>query len=307
MARYTKTWRCWRLLALLLLALALLAAPPLGAATTVQRSVSAGPTGRVDVHLFDGSVRIEAWERAEVQVVASFERAADQLELKSSGSAVSIEISSRNPGRSRANLVVQVPRASNLYIEVLSAAVEVKGLVGDLEVEAVNGSIVIAGGPRRVEAQSVSGSIELESTGSESLELETVSGSLRAVAVAARVTANTVAGPMRLRLSGLESGKFETVSGRIEAVIVPEQHARVELQSFSGSTRLEVPAKLSARYQLESTTGRMRVELPGARRQEAGRDADDDRVTFEQGSGDAAFRLETFSGEIEVRPIADPS
>lgn len=273
------------------------------AAAEVRRSIEATPRGRVEIGLFDGSIAIEGWDRNELQVIARLSRGDDGLELERSGNGIEVEVDSNHPGQSRADLAIKVPRGSSLSVSVMSASVEVNGVEGDIDIDAVAGGIRIDGRPRKVEAQTVTGAIFIRSDSSESFDLETVSGSIEAQGEVRRVDANTVAGPLRLRLAGITSGRLETVSGTIDGSFEPGPHARFDIDSFSGSLIVQVPPRLAARYELETTSGRIRSDL-GA---ESERRGEGRRVIDTSGGlADANFKIHTFSGSIELRPLAAP-
>lgn len=291
------------LLALLALAalLAPLAAAPAAAENEIRRSLEAAPNGRVEIELFDGSIKVEGWDRSEVQVAARLSRPGDQLELERQGDAIEVEVESRDPGASRATLLIQVPRGSSVRLEVMSAGVEIGAVDGEIDIEAVAGDIRVSGKPRQVRAHTVTGAIEIETAGGEDLDLESVSGSIRVDAETRELSATTVAGSVRVRLRGISSGRFEAVSGGIDAEIVPAPRGRFDFESFSGGMILSVPAALSGRFELSSASGRVASKLQGGRERR-----DEDRLEIEQGSGEASFRLESFSGSIELRPLAKP-
>lgn len=285
-----------RLAAFLLPALACVL--PAAGQNTMNRTLPASPTGYVDIELFDGSVKVAGWDKNEVQVSASLSRPQDRIEIEETGSSIELEIDSHDPGSARAQLELKVPRGSRVRIEVLSASVEVAGVTGEVEVEAVAGSIKVAGRPHKVRASGVTGEIQIAVTGSNSVDVDSVSGSVTIEAEARAVDAETVAGALRLKLRGVENGRFEAVSGSIDAEIVPAPRGRFDVESFSGSTVVAVPAGVSARFELETANGRTSSQLTGARERRDGK-----RLEIEQGSGDAVFRLESFSGAIEIRPL----
>jgi hypothetical protein len=286
-------------LALLTLALLLPALPAAAGKHEVRRSIEAAPAGLVEIELFDGSVTVAGWDKPAVEVTAILDRAGDEIDFERSGSSLSVEVESRHPGISRARLSINVPRGSSLRIEVMSAAVEVREVDGDIDIEAVNGDIRIAGKPAKVRANTVTGQLSLATTRTDSVDLETVSGSLEAEGEVRYIDTSTVAGSQRLRLRGIARGKFETVSGGLDAEIHPATGGRFDLSSFSGDVSLAVPANVSGRFELESHTGRVRSSLakPGEHRRE------DAELEFQLGGGDALFRLESHSGGIEVKPL----
>lgn len=264
----------------------------------VRRAIEASPTGLVEIEVFDGRVEVAGWDKPEVEVRAFLDRAADEIALERTGSNLTVEVESRHPGLSRANMTVRVPRGSSVRIEVMSAGVEVRDVEGSIDVEAVNGNIRISGRPAKVRANTVTGGLVVQTGSSERLELETVSGSLEAEGEARYVDASTVAGGLRLRLRGIARGQFESMSGGITAEIQPARGGRFDFESFSGNVLVMVPVDVSGRFELESYSGRAKSVLAkgGGRR-------DDAELEFQLGGGDAYFHLETHSGGIEVRPL----
>jgi hypothetical protein len=285
-------------LALLTLALLLPALPAAAGKHEVRRSIEAAPAGLVEIELFDGSVTVAGWDKPAVEVTAILDHAGDEIDFERSGSSLSVEVESRHPGISRARLSINVPRGSSLRIEVMSAAVEVREVDGDIDIEAVNGDIRIAGKPAKVRANTVTGQLSVVTSRSESLDLETVSGSLAAEGETRFADTSTVAGSQRLRLRGISRGRFETMSGGLDAQIEPAPAGRFDLESFSGQVQLVVPANVSGRFELETNSGRLRSSLAKtAERQRHG------ELEFQAGGGDAYFRLQSHSGDIEVKPL----
>jgi DUF4097 and DUF4098 domain-containing protein YvlB len=299
----TPSWRRQNLLAFSLLALA--ATGPAAAGNEVRRSLDATPRGRIEIELFDGSVEVEGWDKNELQVSGSLARPGDELELERTGNSIEVEVESAHPGESRASLSLKVPRGSSVRIGVMSSSVEVRGVEGDVDIEAVAGNILVAGAPRKVLAQTVTGAIDVRTTGSEGCDIETVSGSIEVEGTARRIDANSVAGPIRLRVAGVTAGKIETVAGTVDAALEPGPHARFGFESFSSTILLRVPPALAARFELDTTSGRITSRMTG----EVERRGEERRV-IELGGGiaDAVFRVESFSGDIELRPLdASPS
>lgn len=274
-------------------------APRPAAAGDVRRSVDASPRGRVEIELFDGTVELEGWDKNELQVAASLANPGDELDLERQGNSIEVEVESRHPGESRSSLKVKVPRGSSVHISVMSGSVEVRGVDGDVDIEAVAGSILVAGSPRKVVAQTVTGAIDIRVAASEGLDVETVSGNIEVEGEAKRVDASAVAGRIRLRLTGVIAGKIETVSGTIDAALQPGPHSRFDFESFSGTVVLRVPPALAARFELETTTGRISSELGD----QTERHGEGRRVIEQGGIADAVFHIESFNGDIKLRPL----
>jgi hypothetical protein len=141
-----------------------------------QRTVPLAPGGTVKVHNFSGHVTITATDRADVAIDAIRRAPQDmldriKLDVQVSGSTVTIQANKKveSSWRDNNNVVetdmeIQVPRQTNLDLDVFSSPVKVTGVQGRHRVHTFSATaqLVDVAGP--VNAETCSGSIELQLT-----------------------------------------------------------------------------------------------------------------------------------------------
>lgn len=218
------------------LIVALTAALPAGATSietwSANYPLEAG--GRVSVSNVQGSIEVEAWDRAEVELTVSKTTEGDRARL----AEVEIEVKSDRdwlrvhtvyPGETEETVAVdyhlRVPRQVHLE-----------------ELRTVNGNIVV----RNVEG---------------SVEARTLNGHIEETGVAGAVSARSVNGSVSVALRALpEPGgavQLETINGDLQLLLPSSADVDLELSTVAG--RIETTFLLDARYVLGETSVRARL------------------------------------------------
>jgi DUF4097 and DUF4098 domain-containing protein YvlB len=192
---------------MLLLALAAPAAAQQKETETVDRTVTIGDRGKLNLKNFSGDIQITGTSGRDV-VVHAVRRATRErldnikLEITNSGSTVSIEANKRADGwRDRNNNVVE----TDFEIKVPSGT--------ELDLDTFSGKLDVRGVTAAINAHTFSGSIEID------------------VASASQVPELTA----------------ETFSGNIAARIPSGASGRVRFDSFSGGVRSDLPIQMTSR------------------------------------------------------------
>jgi DUF4097 and DUF4098 domain-containing protein YvlB len=235
----------------------LLVAAPLVAAETehVQRTVPLAPGGTVKLHNFSGRVTITGTDRGEVAIAATRTASRDLLDrikfdVTVSGTTVEIEANKRDSSwsdRDGKNVVdtemeIQVPRHTNLQIDVFSSPVVVTGVEGTHRVHGFSSEVRMSGANGPINAETFSGRIEVALAGAAvapNLTLRTFSGDIDVRlpdAVRASVEFNSFSGdltsdyPMTFRGKSGHSLRGDLSGGAPDASI--------SLKTFSGDARI---------------------------------------------------------------------
>jgi len=176
-----------------------------------------------------------------------------------------------------ANMVVRVPKGTDLTVGTISGRAELRGQIGRARITTVSGSITVDRA-EELDVRSISGNIDVEYC-SGRCRLSTKSG--RAVCGTARdAKVSTVSGGITLTDS---SGKVraQTVSGTVD--VGTQRHGDVAVQTISGSVKIHVPPGVRPDTELRTLTGRPRVEC-------------------EKGH-DCRIAVRSLSGQINVTPV----
>ena len=320
--------------------LALLVVPMPGLAQEqINRRFPASATGSVDVVNTAGSVRVVGWDRNEIQVTGTLGRGTERLDIDADGNGARIEVViPRNARNVRgSDLVVRVPVRNDVYLQTVSADIDVQDIRGFVEARAVSGGVRVSGTPpevlaystsgdigvnvrdtRTVRATSTSGSVNIEGSVAEEVVAEAVSGDVtvdartaevRAKSVSGtvelhevreRFTASTVSGDMVLAGEGIAFASAESVSGDVRFSGSFARGGNVTLESHSGDLDLLLPAEDGLDVDITTFSGDIQNAF-GAEVRRTSRHGPGRELRFSIGRGGARLVAKTFSGDVKLR------
>lgn len=196
-------------------------------------------------------------------------------------------------------LEVRVPRTAALEISAVSADTNVRGIAGSdsLEAESVSGDINLQADSARLSLSSVSGDVSFTGK-SERSEIESVSGDLNLSGLRGELSLDTVSGDAVVNATDLVELDFGSVSGDLRLSASLLGAARLSAESVSGDIDIELPADTSARVDAETFSGRLRSSFP---LKVEDHDGPGSEMHGQLGSGDARIKLDTFSGDVNLR------
>lgn len=290
------------------LILALLASGAAVANTPINETRTVDADARIDVSNIKGQVTVSAWDKPEVSITGSLGEGAKGLEVEGGGSHLSIRVEPPDKqgwfswgADSRMGdtlLDLKVPRGAEMKIEVVSADVALTGVAGRmLNVNSVSGKLRLDSGAKEVEVDSVSGNIDLTGK-ADRAHLETVSGNIRSRGLGGQVKFETVSGDVDAENGDYRELNAGTVSGDINLRGRPSNDARIEVETMSGDVHLYLPSDTSGHLRASTFSGSIRSDFGTVKEEDHGPGSSLDASI---GSGDSRVRLETFSGDIEVR------
>jgi hypothetical protein len=191
--------------------------PGFGANQTFVKTFPLSSGGSFQLENINGSVRVEGWERNEVEVRAVKSSVNDPRDLE----RVKIEVCSQ-PGQVAVH--TRYPKGQGVEVAVEYVVhVPSRVLLGD--VETVNGSVIVRGVEGGGELRSVNGNVEvLDSSG--------------------RFNAKTTNGDLHLELRQLIDGgpmNIETVNGSVVLGLPSNARANLKILSMNGDFSSELP------------------------------------------------------------------
>lgn len=314
MSLYRVAKQTTRAIPVALAASALVALPLTAAAQSYDRYPSRIDTivpldsrGTVDLSLISGRMRITAWDRSDVKLVASMEDGEGRLHLTASRSKVSLQVEGNDRSGRResgeAQYEVTVPKGTRLILEAVSGDISASAVGGEVEANSVSGDVLVSDASGEVNVESVSGSVSAMSL-SGSLRAHSVSGGISIRNATGRVEAGTVSG--RILLDGIksESVRTESVSGNVTYTGSVDPSGRYSFETHSGTVRLNLPANVGAVFTVQTFSGDIDSDFPVTMQPGQGRTSQD-RFEFTIGDGKARISAETFSGKIIINRVGD--
>lgn len=287
------------------LAAVVLGASPLRAASDrdIDERLAADPGGQIVVNNVVGSVNVEAWDKAEVEVSGTLGAGVERLDFTRDGARVTIKVVLPRSGRRQdadADLDIRVPKASSLDVTTASADITVRDVAGILRLKSVSGEIVAHGVAKDSEFKSVSGDIRVTAVAPAArMILYSVSGNLTADDLSGELEATTVSGDMLLDLDSIEGLRLRSTSGDTRLAGRLAKGARVDFESVSGDLSVKVGAEAGFHAEVDTFSGSL-SNCFGIKPEPASKYGPGERMSLTRGEGSAHLRARTMSGDVRI-------
>ncbi|MCE1228567.1 MAG: DUF4097 family beta strand repeat-containing protein [Firmicutes bacterium] len=195
---------------------------------TETRTVPLAQGSTLKVENVNGFIRVEAWDRAEVQFTGEFKASSkgEQVEVVFTPSSKGLQILGKYPKSSQGSsyrgpecrMTLKVPRQVKPQLESVNGEIILSGTLGDAKLETVNGEIEVRQMEGAVKAETVNGRIQVKAVKGR-VALQTVNGGVEVRGLDTRnqgLSIQTVNGNVSLERGELK-GKFNatTVNGGI--------------------------------------------------------------------------------------------
>lgn len=289
-----------RTIGLLMMGASLVHALSARAGEAVDKTVSAKSDGLVRIENVRGRIAVEGWDRDEVSVKGTLDDETSKFIFETSGSTTTVKVETpNNLNRGKgSDLVVRVPAASRVRVDLVSADLSLKNLRGGIDARTVSGRMDAVDLAGRMEIETVSGSIDV--TAAEGpMTVQSVSGDIKAETNAEEIDISTVSGQASVT-SGkrVKEARFNSVSGDVDLSADLADGARIKGSSTSGDVRLRVNRDAGVVVELSATSGGIKNALTSDRAQRGISGSQD--LEFTMGDGAGSIELTTVSGKLEL-------
>ncbi|MEO7456894.1 MAG: DUF4097 family beta strand repeat-containing protein [Gemmatimonadaceae bacterium] len=275
-----------------------------GAQQKVLRGHSASPTVSVRLVAAVGAVRVVGWDRDSVELTGMIPKGARvafasgaPVELPT-GMKMYIEM----PDDAQpldGSLQLRVPKGARVWVKTGSAAIEVTGVTGGLDLNVVGGSITVHGSPRELRAESMDGNVVVDGS-PEWMRAKTATGDIT-LQGGQDVGASTISGAIRASGGEVERVKLEATSGAISFASSLSRSAHVELETHSGPIDISLPVKSSLDIDVSTITGAI-DNLWSKKRPAAGSEGRGMTLATSSGMEGARIQVRSFKGTVQLRP-----
>jgi len=186
-----------------------------------------------------------------------------------------------------------------LWVKTATAAIDVSGVEGGLDLYVVSGTIDVNGSPRELNAEAIDGDIHI--VGSPPwVRAKSASGTVTFQGSSADASFSTVSGPVKIVGGVFERAKFETVTGDIAYSGTFERGGAFDFDTHSGAIDIAIPPKASASFSVVSIAGKIANNLSRTS-PIAGRFGRGQELTMDAGTGGPSVSVRTFKGPITLR------
>jgi len=289
-------WRVVRRSPVGFLRLLVCLAPIVACAQQTDTTIAVQPNARIQIQNFAGSIRIRAWDRNAVRIVAGESRR-DEVRVQGRDAALTIATVSRSGVPSPLDYEVTVPVHASLDIVGTYTDIGVEGVRGSVSATTVQGEVTLRGGDGVISLKSVEGAVRVEDATGR-IEVNGVNKGLTLRNITGDIAAETVNGS--IVLDGIDSDdvEAETVNGRVTYEGTIKDRGRYRFGSHSGSIIVSIPERANATIAAVTYQGTFssRFDLPNVATDAAS--GPRRRANFAFGSGSARVEVESFQGSI---------
>jgi DUF4097 and DUF4098 domain-containing protein YvlB len=263
------------------------------------RAVAADVT--VIIENVSGSVSVTGWDRNEIHITGRLGKGTEDLEIEGDGKRLEIRVVLPDHARNvkGTDLEIQLPKKSKVEVETISADIDLDKVDGRIHLDSVSGDISARGKPAKVDASSISGEIVLL-VESDHVRANSISGDLRLDGVHGNVDVETVSGDTEITGGSFERFHFSSVSGDVRFAGDLEANGSYTFACHSGDVVLILPEAISADFDISSFSGDISNAF-GPEGKRTSKFTPGTELRFSTGSGGADVRVETFSGDVEIR------
>lgn len=271
---------------------------------TVDRRFAATPTPSIRLFGDVTSLRIVGWDRDSVVLVGSLPAGA-RLEASRGGdptrptSGMKIFVEAPHSPSPDARLELRVPTRARVWAKSGSAAIDVTGVSGSLDLHIVGGSVRVACSPAELQVESMDGSVTIEGS-PEWLRAKTATGDIVLRGGSADAALSSVSGAMHVGGGRFERAKLTSVTGSIVFSGDIARGGGLDVDTHSGPIELRLGRRVDAEIDIGTVTGSITNEL-SSHRPIAGREGRGMELGFTNGTGRGRVFARTFKGIVNLR------
>jgi DUF4097 and DUF4098 domain-containing protein YvlB len=273
------------LLALAGLALSVAAAHAATVKETLRESHPLALGGRLDVSNVNGSVIIEAWDKAEVELIAEKQaKAGSEEEAKKQLALVKVEVTKTGDGL---KIATKMPKRNYGFLDwVFGRGVNVSVRYtlrvprkAQLDVDTVNGGLKVSGTEGKARLITVNGGIEVVRVAG-SIDAETTNGGVQVTDSRGAVSALTTNGGIEVELKNVTRG------------------SDLALSTTNGAISVRLPKNVRLSLDAATTNGRVSSAFSVG-----GGSTSKRRLSGDINGGGGKLRVRTTNGSIRIEEI----
>jgi len=231
----------------------------------IDKSLDFVADGNIDVSNVNGQIKVVPWDSMSVKVAGELGEYAKNFIFDRAGNRIRIEVQLKeNFFRDREvsdkgdNLVISVPRKSNVSYNGVSSSFITGELAGALRVNTVNGAINITGNQGRLKATTVNGRMTIDDIKGD-LDVQTVNGEVSVKgSTASYGSFSAVNGTLDITCR-CDAIKVSTVNGSADVDAGSVQD--LNFSSVSGGSRLRLGLKKGGNVNATTVNGHVTLSF----------------------------------------------
>lgn len=198
------------------------------------------------------------------------------------------------------NLELRVPHGARVWAKSGTAAIEVTGVTGGLDLNVVGGLVVVSSRPHELNIESMDGDVRVMA-GADWLRVKTATGAIEVHGGSDDAGLSTVSGAIRVVDGRYERGKFETVTGDITYRGDIGFKGSMDLTTHSGRVELQLPPRPDLELDAATVTGSIENAVTSSR-PITGREGRGMELGFSSANGSTRVVVRSFKGNVALKP-----
>lgn len=273
-------------------AMLLALAPPQQADTTFAVDAS----GRLQITQIEGELRVSAWDRSEMRVVAEYDEDDARIEIRQSGGTVHVSAKGEWGEPVWAELDITIPRRMAIEVSGVTLPVTIEGTEADITVGTAEGDLELDGGSGNVALNVVEGMVSVEgATGN--IVINAVDGDVSVSRARGVLSVTAVDGDVSLESIDSENVSVTSVDGDIGYRGTVVDGGRYVFSTHDGDLWITIPDGTNARVSVDTFSGELDADFPVEMEGDFGKK----RISFTIGTGKALMELSAFDGTISLK------
>ena len=274
--------------------------------------------GKVDIANISGAVVVTTWAQGDVKIEAvKYSEASSAAKARENAAKVTIEVATEGNivrietkypkggglfGGDSVDVSVDykltIPQTAGLKAKNISGDIDVAGLGGPADLDAVSGDITLRTASQGAQCNSVSGDVTVTGiTGA--VFVKSVSGDVKATQVKGSVEAESVSGELELvEVSEASVIRAKALSGGIVYRGSVNKSGSYALKSHSGDVEMFLPAASAFDFEIGTFSGGIQSDFEFATENFTSSAKELRGVV---NGGGAAVKLSSFSGDIRLK------
>jgi hypothetical protein len=265
----------------------------------LERKLPLGMEAAIRISNMVGSVVVHGWAKDTVFARATL-ATGEELKMGGTYNGVKIFVESsdeRDPKPTR--LEVWVPSRVRLWVKTATAAIDVSGVDGGLDLYVVSGTIDVAGNPRELNAEAIDGDIHIVAS-TPWVRAKSASGNVTFQGSSADASFSTVSGAVKVGGGTFERAKLETVTGDIGFSGNFERGGAFDFDTHSGAIDITMPDRAGASFTVVSIAGKIQNNLSKTS-PVSGRFGRGQELNTDVNGGGPQVSVRTFKGPVTLR------
>jgi hypothetical protein len=267
---------------------------------------AASPTVSVRLSGAFSGVKVIAWQHDSIAITGSMGAGSrfDGGAFNATGPVNGMKFYLEAPdgaGTDANRLELRVPRSARVWIKGGSAAIDVQGVAGGLDLNIVGGSVTVTGKPRELIVESMDGSVSFNGDAAFA-KIKTATGDITFVGRGEDMTLTTVSGTISVDGGGrdpVERARLESVTGPITFAADIKRGGDIRFDTHSGAIDLRLVPRADVELDAATVTGTIENRWNSGR-PIAGREGRGMELGTSSGTGGARVQVRSFKGNLRV-------